>query len=63
MPIWIYELRKVFMSPVILTLLLLFTAFNFLIIFQNAYIKEELREVNQIASTYGTKIDDAMLAK
>ena len=63
MRILLYEIRKAMVSPIILTLLALFIGFNFFLIYQNAYIKKDLREVNRIADTYGTVINDEMVSR
>lgn len=61
MRILMYEIRKAILSPVILALLVLFVSFNFFLIYENRYIKDDLRKVNQLANTYGTEINDEML--
>ncbi len=61
MRILLFEIKKAILSPVILSLFVVFTAFNLFLIYENAYIKEDLQKVNQIASKYGTEINDDML--
>lgn len=61
MRILLFEIKKAFLSPVILSLLAIFTAFNLFLIYENAYIKDDLQKVNQIANKYGTEINDEML--
>lgn len=63
MRILLYEIRKAILSPVILALLVLFISFNFFQIYENRYIKDDLRKVNQLANTYGTEINDEMLKR
>lgn len=58
-----YEIRKAFVSPVILSLLILFIGFNCFLIYENSYVKEDLLEVNSLAETYGTVINDDMVKK
>jgi hypothetical protein len=62
MRVLFYEIRKAIVSPVILSLLVLFIGFNSYLIYQNSYIKEDLQEANRIANTYGTEINDKMLS-
>ncbi|WP_058306324.1 hypothetical protein [Gracilibacillus massiliensis] len=62
MRILLCEIRKAIVSPVILTLLILFIVFNFFQMYENAYIKEDLREVNRMAESYGTVINDEMVS-
>ncbi|MBP3950958.1 hypothetical protein [Bacillus suaedae] len=56
--IW-YECQKAFTSPVIIGLMLLFTAYNLFLIFtHSSQYKEELNVANQLAETYGIDITD-----
>ena len=61
MRILLFEIKKAILSPVILSLFVIFTAFNLFLIYENAYIKDDLKKVNQIANKYGTEINDDML--
>lgn len=63
MRILFFEIRKVILSPIILALTILFLCFNFFLIYENSYIKDDIRSLNQIAQTYGTEINDEMLSK
>ncbi|MED3550796.1 hypothetical protein [Cytobacillus praedii] len=63
MRILFYEVRKIIVSPIVLGLTFLFLCFNFYLIYENSYIKDDIRSLNQIAQTYGTKINDEMLSK
>jgi len=63
MRILLYEIRKALLSPIIIALIVIFIGFNFFLIYENAYIKDDLRNVNQIANKYGTEIDKEMLEK
>lgn len=63
MRILLYEIRKAILSPIILALLVLFVSFNFFLIYENHYIKDDLRKVNQLANKYGTEINDEMLKR
>ncbi len=63
MRVLLYEIRKALLSPIIIALIVIFTGFNFFLIYENAYIKDDLRNVNQIASIYGTEIDKEMLER
>ncbi|QED46638.1 hypothetical protein [Cytobacillus dafuensis] len=63
MRILLYEIRKAFHSPIILGLLGIFIAFNFFLIYENSFIKDDLHKVNQFADKYGTEINDEMLDK
>ncbi|TCJ01516.1 hypothetical protein [Cytobacillus praedii] len=63
MRILFYEVRKIIVSPIVLGLTFLFLCFNFYLIYENSYIKDDIRSLNQIAQTYGTEINDEMLSK
>lgn len=56
------EFEKLVNSPIIIGLLALFIVFNSIIIFQNSYIKDELKVLNKIVDKFGYKIDDKMEA-
>lgn len=55
------ELQKIFRSPVIVLLLLVFVGFNTFTIFSNAYWKDELKVLNQIVETYGLFFNEESL--
>ncbi|MBS4201654.1 hypothetical protein KHA93_18795 [Bacillus sp. FJAT-49732] len=57
------ESKKALASPIILSLLLLFSAWNVFLVYDSSDFKEELGVVNQIAKKYGTKITDESLLK
>lgn len=61
MSLKMYELKKAFTSPVVLGLMVLFVGFNFFVIYNHAYIKEELSIVNQLVNKFGYEIDDPMM--
>ncbi|GKV54763.1 hypothetical protein NCCP2222_07100 [Sporosarcina sp. NCCP-2222] len=61
MRIVLLECKKVIMSPVIIGLFLLFTAFNLLVIFNSSDHREELKIVNEIIDTYGREITPSSL--
>lgn len=61
MRILLYEIRKAFLSPIIIALTIIFIGFNFFLIYENAYIQNDLHDVNEIAAKYGTEIDQEML--
>ncbi|MFO1442508.1 hypothetical protein KDN24_04580 [Bacillus sp. Bva_UNVM-123] len=63
MRILLYEIRKAFLSPIIIALTIIFIGFNSFLIYENAYIQNDLRDVNEIAAKYGTEIDQEMLEK
>ena len=63
MRILLYEMRKAFLSPIIMALVIIFIGFNFFLIYENAYIKDDLHKVNQLASKYGTEINEEMLER
>lgn len=58
--VW-YECKKALTSPILIGLLLLFTAFNILIIMGNSYFKDELKVANQLVEQYGRQITDQSL--
>lgn len=63
MKIIFYEYKKALTSPIIIFLTLLFAGYNLILIFDHAYIKEELTVANELAKTYGVKITDESLKK
>ncbi|SEO43476.1 hypothetical protein SAMN04488134_107132 [Amphibacillus marinus] len=58
-----YELQKAMTAPVTLALLVVFIVVNAVLIYQNHYIKEDLRIVNRIADTYGNEINNDVVAR
>lgn len=63
MSIILYECKKAFTSPILISLILLFAAFNIFTIISSSDHKEELKIVNDIVDTYGLKITDESLAR
>lgn len=61
MQILIEECKKAFKSPVLLGLVLLFSAFNIFLIVSDSYFKEELKIANELSKTYGLEITDDAL--
>ncbi|WP_291567378.1 MULTISPECIES: ABC transporter permease subunit [unclassified Clostridium] len=61
MKIKMYELKKAITSPIILSLLAIFIAFNFFIIFNNGYSRDELKVLNKIVDKFGYEINDKMV--
>lgn len=61
MRITLFELQKVFRTPVILFLLIVFIGFNTFLIFSNAQFRDELKVVNQIVEKYGLTFNDSTL--
>ncbi|MFJ7935940.1 hypothetical protein [Sporosarcina sp. NPDC096371] len=58
--VW-YECRKALTSPILIGLVLLFTAFNIFVIVSNSYFKDELKVANQLVEKYGREITDQSL--
>ncbi|MGM9922921.1 MAG: hypothetical protein ACI35R_01575 [Bacillus sp. (in: firmicutes)] len=63
MRIIFYECKKAFTSPIILALLILFSAYNIYLIYNSSDFKEELHVANELAETYGVNITDESLSK
>jgi hypothetical protein len=63
MRILLLECKKALASPVILCLLLLFSAWNVFVIYNHSFLKEELQLVNQIIEKDGAAFSDGSLAK
>jgi len=57
------ECKKAFTSPIILALLILFSAYNIYLIYDSSVYKDELHVVNELAETYGVNITDESLSK
>lgn len=55
------ECKKAFTSPILLTLLVVFSAFNIFLIISNTYFKDELKIVNELSQTYGLEITEESL--
>ena len=53
--VW-HECKKALTSPILIGLLLLFTAFNIFMIVSNSYFKDELKVANQLVEKYGRQI-------
>ncbi|MPQ43914.1 ABC transporter permease subunit [Clostridium tarantellae] len=60
MNIKMYEFKKIFSSPVIVILTLLFLSFNLLNIFNSRYISNDFDVLNKIVNKVGFKIDNNM---
>ena len=58
--VW-HECRKALTSPILIGLLLLFTAFNIFVMMGNSYFKDELKVANGLVEKYGKKITDESL--
>ncbi|MGO4348119.1 hypothetical protein AB4Z45_21740 [Paenibacillus sp. MCAF9] len=56
----VYELRKALLSPVIIALLLVFTAYNLFLIAQEAYKKDEMSILNELVAQFGSEITKPM---
>lgn len=57
------ECKKAFTSPILLGLLVVFSAFNIFLIVSNTYFKDELKIANELAKTYGVEITDESLSQ
>ncbi|BBI31261.1 hypothetical protein [Cohnella abietis] len=55
-----YELKKAFTSPVILTLIAVFLAFNLSLIYSHIYVKDDLKILNKLVDRFGYVIDADM---
>ncbi|KAA0967006.1 hypothetical protein FQ087_05615 [Sporosarcina sp. ANT_H38] len=58
--VW-HECKKALLSPILVGLLLLFTAFNIFLIVNNSYFKDELKVANRLVENYGREITDLSL--
>lgn len=56
-----HEMKKAITSPVIVVLLVLFIVFNGFQIFSQSFLRDELKIVNDITSSYGNTITEARL--
>lgn len=61
MRIFLNELKKVLTSPILIGLLIIFSAFNIFVIISSSDHKEELKIVNEIIDTYGREITEDSL--
>ena len=55
------ECKKAFTSPILLTLLVVFSAFNIFLIVSNSYFTDELKMANELSQTYGLEITEKSL--
>jgi hypothetical protein len=55
-----YELKKVFASPIIIGLIVLFTGFNLFIIISESSVTKELAVLNKLVDRFGYQITDEM---
>ncbi|HAQ07427.1 MAG TPA: hypothetical protein DCR24_07885 [Bacillus bacterium] len=51
------ELKKIFSSPIVMALLLLFTAFNLYLIYVNAPKSEDVEKINEVIDEFGSLMD------
>ncbi|WP_078555178.1 hypothetical protein [Bacillus alkalicellulosilyticus] len=63
MDIKLFEIKKVFTSPSILVLILLFITFNLFIVFEHRGMREELLTVTHLVDLYGVEINENMIQK
>ena len=61
MRIIIHECKKALTSPILIALLIVFSAFNIFVIISSSDHKEELKMINEIIETYGLEITDDSL--
>jgi hypothetical protein len=59
--ILLHECKKALTSPILIGLLILFTAYNIFVIVSNSYFKDELKIANQLVEKYGRQITDQSL--
>lgn len=59
----VYECKKAFTSPIVIVLIVLFTAFNIYLILNQSYFKEELKVANELAKNYGVEISDKSIQR
>ncbi|MGL5315185.1 MAG: hypothetical protein ACRC92_18160 [Peptostreptococcaceae bacterium] len=62
MDIRLEEIKKVISSPIVIALTTIFVLFNILVIYENSYLKNDFKVINQIVKEFGYEIDDEMLA-
>jgi len=51
------ELKKIVSSPIVMALLVLFTAFNLYLIYMNAPKSEDVAKINEVIDAYGSLMD------
>lgn len=61
MDIKYHEIKKIVLSPIVLALTVVFIAFNLFVIYDNSYISNDLKIINNIIDEFGYKIDDSMV--
>ncbi|MGX4598990.1 hypothetical protein [Faecalimicrobium sp. JNUCC 81] len=61
MDIKLHEAKKIISSPIVIALTIIFIFFNILTIYNNSYIKDELKIINNMIGEFGYEINDDML--
>ncbi|MDZ5471426.1 hypothetical protein SM124_06660 [Bacillus sp. 31A1R] len=60
MNIKVFELKKVFSAPIILTLMILFIGFNSFLMYEHSFVRKDLAIINKLIDRFGYQIDDKM---
>lgn len=63
MDILLYEIKKVIKSPILIALSVVFIIFNGIVIYDNSYIREDLKLANELIKKTGYEINDEMFGK
>lgn len=63
MDILLYEIKKVIKSPILIALSVVFIVFNGIVIYDNSYIREDLKLANELIKKTGYEINDEMFGK
>ena len=56
-----YEFKKIISSPIFIVLILIFLAYNTMVIFDKSYMRNDLKVLNEIVDEVGYVIDDDMM--
>ncbi|MGL4912668.1 MAG: hypothetical protein ACRC3Y_09580 [Romboutsia sp.] len=61
MEIKLHEIKKIVTSPIVLALTIVFISFNIFVIFNNSYIRNDLKLINNIIYEFGYEINDEVI--
>ena len=61
MDIKLYEIKKIITSPIVIALTTIFILFNIFVIFNNSYIRDDLKLISNIIGEFGYEINDEVI--
>lgn len=58
-----HEIKKVFTSPIVITLIILFISYNLFIIYQNRHVSDSTKYTNYIIKQFGNEVNEKSIEK